>query len=290
MSSVAPPAAAAAPALAPMSPFLASRPLAATYGALPPPPASPHASGASDDLIAPPEPAALPARGGPPPSSSHPGAGLPWYGAPAPSYGAPPPRSSLWPGAAYAAPPPQPYTAVPHPPPPHHYYQAPPPSYGGMASSPYGAPAAPGQGASAAAGAGPYAAQGTYGPPAAPDHGALAGASPRSYSSPGAYAMIPHPEMAPSMDPYASLAQAYTAQTAAPPPFYFSHLLPVKLGPDNYLSWRAQVLPLLRSRYLEGYVDGSIPCPPPHHPAYHTWVAQDQAILSAIQSSLTPSV
>ena len=64
----------------------------------------------------------------------------------------------------------------------------------------------------------------------------------------------------------------------------------VKLTPDNYLSWRAQVLPLLRSRYLEGYVDGSIPCPPSHHPAYHTWVAQDQAILSAIQSSLTPSV
>ena len=60
---------------------------------------------------------------------------------------------------------------------------------------------------------------------------------------------------------------------AVPSPFYFSHLLPVKLTPDNYLSWRAQVLPLLRSRYLEGYVDGSITCPPPHHPAYHTWVA-----------------
>ena len=64
----------------------------------------------------------------------------------------------------------------------------------------------------------------------------------------------------------------------------------MKLAPDNYLSWRAQVLPLLRNLYLEGYVDGSIPCPPSHHPAYHTWVAQDQAILSAIQSSLTPSV
>jgi hypothetical protein len=77
---------------------------------------------------------------------------------------------------------------------------------------------------------------------------------------------------------------------SAPAPFYFAHLLPVKLTPDNYLSWRAQVLPLLRSRYLEGYVDGSLPCPSPYHPAYHTWVAQDQAILSAIQSSLTPSV
>ena len=49
-------------------------------------------------------------------------------------------------------------------------------------------------------------------------------------------------------------------------------------------------LPLLRSRYLEGYVDGTLSCPSPYHLAYHTWVAQDQAILSAIQSSLTLSV
>ena len=33
-------------------------------------------------------------------------------------------------------------------------------------------------------------------------------------------------------------------------PFYFAHLIPVKLTMDNYLSWRAQVLPLLHSRYL----------------------------------------
>ncbi|KAK1603990.1 hypothetical protein QYE76_027663 [Lolium multiflorum] len=44
------------------------------------------------------------------------------------------------------------------------------------------------------------------------------------------------------------------------------------------------------SRYLEGYVDGTYPCPSPYDPAYHAWVAQDQAILSAIQSSLTESV
>ena len=75
-----------------------------------------------------------------------------------------------------------------------------------------------------------------------------------------------------------------------PPPFYFAHLIPVKLKPNNYLSWRAQVLPLLRSRYLEGYVDGTLSCPSPYHPAYHAWVAQDQAILSAIQSSLKESV
>jgi hypothetical protein len=78
----------------------------------------------------------------------------------------------------------------------------------------------------------------------------------------------------------------------------------VKLTPDNYLLWRAQVLSLLRSYHLDGYVDGSIPCPsvvvhlttvdgtprPVTNPAYRQWTAQDQAILSAIQSSLTPSV
>ncbi|KAK1610428.1 hypothetical protein QYE76_034101 [Lolium multiflorum] len=89
---------------------------------------------------------------------------------------------------------------------------------------------------------------------------------------------MPAPQAAAPMDP------------SAPAPFYFAQLIPVKLTPDNYLSWRAQVLPLLSSRYLEGYVDGSLSCPSPYHPAYHTWVAQDQAILSGIQSSLTPSV
>jgi hypothetical protein len=89
---------------------------------------------------------------------------------------------------------------------------------------------------------------------------------------------------------YAPQPSAPADQVAALSPFYFSHLIPVKLTPENYLSWRALLLPLLRSRYLEGYVDGSLPCPLPYHPAYHTWVAQDQAILFPIQSSLTPSV
>ncbi|KAK1695648.1 hypothetical protein QYE76_012345 [Lolium multiflorum] len=87
-------------------------------------------------------------------------------------------------------------------------------------------------------------------------------------------------------------------------PFHFAHLLTVKLNADNYLLWRAQVLPLLRSHYLEGFVDGSLPCPPAilqvttadgapmviPNTAHRLWVAQDQAILGAIQSLLTPSV
>jgi hypothetical protein len=85
---------------------------------------------------------------------------------------------------------------------------------------------------------------------------------------------------------------------------HLAHLVTVKLNPDNYLVWRAQVLPLLRSYYLDGYVDGSFPCPPPmvhvlapdgtpmalQNPAHRQWTAQDQAILSAIPSSLMPTV
>jgi hypothetical protein len=86
--------------------------------------------------------------------------------------------------------------------------------------------------------------------------------------------------------------------------YYFSHLLTLKLIAENYLLWRTQVLPYLRSHYLEGFVDGSHLCPPATvsmtsatgtpvsvvNPAHRHWIAQDHAILGALQSSLTPSV
>ncbi|XP_073358374.1 uncharacterized protein [Aegilops tauschii subsp. strangulata] len=189
--------------------------------------------------------------------SSHPYGAPPHQPYPAPHQPYPVPSPSS-PGAAAAM---QPYSVPPthlYPAPPQAYPAPPPPPHVAAAALQYGAPAAASYGAPTAASVGPYP---SYSGPAA-------------HSSMGFYAP-PH---------------AHGDQAAVPSPFYFSHLLPVKLTPDNYLSWRAQVLPLLRSRYLEGYVDGSIPCPPPQHPAYHAWVAQDQAILSAIQSSLAPSV
>jgi hypothetical protein len=95
----------------------------------------------------------------------------------------------------------------------------------------------------------------------------------------------------------------------APPPLssyaavQFTHLLPIKLSHDNYLFWKAQIIPLLRSHGLLCFVDGSYPCPPEHvpiateggmvlmqNPEHGAWIQQDQAILSAIVSSLTPSV
>ena len=84
-----------------------------------------------------------------------------------------------------------------------------------------------------------------------------------------------------------------------PPPYHFGNHITIKLTPDNYIFWRAQVLPLLRSHYLLGYVDGTLPCPPAlidsvHgpvvNPAHRVWTAQDQANLSSIQGSLSPTV
>jgi hypothetical protein len=56
---------------------------------------------------------------------------------------------------------------------------------------------------------------------------------------------------------------AYTPPTvfttgSLPPPFHLGNLITVTLSPDSYIFWRAQVLPLLGSHYLLGYVDGSL--------------------------------
>ncbi|KAK1695332.1 hypothetical protein QYE76_012029 [Lolium multiflorum] len=192
-------------------------------------------------------------------------------------------------------------------PPPSQLYGAPPPSYYGQYGAPGGWPSAPPS-------LGAYAAPGGYGapapgswPPASSTYGAPHGTpayggypSP-SYAAPGGWSTAPPPTApAPLTDLSVYAPPRFPPAPPPPPPpehpgsasgpFYFAHLIPVKLKVDNYLAWRAQVLPLLRSRYLEGYVDGTYPCPSPYDPAYHAWVAQDQAILSAIQSSLTESV
>ena len=98
---------------------------------------------------------------------------------------------------------------------------------------------------------------------------------------------------------------ASSSSTYGVEPFNFSNLMTIKLsGGENYLLWRAAILPLLRSRYLMGYVDGSYPCPPERvlqqleggrtvsvfNPEHRSWVMQDQAILSGIVSSLMPQV
>ncbi|XP_071681644.1 uncharacterized protein [Lolium perenne] len=106
-----------------------------------------------------------------------------------------------------------------------------------------------------------------------------------------------------SMFSSAGFGGASSSTTTVAAPFHFGNLLTVKLGSDNYLLWRSAILPLLRSHFLMGYVDGTYPCPPERvlvqfegrpaaipNPEHRAWVMQDQALLSGINSSLTPAV
>lgn len=74
-----------------------------------------------------------------------------------------------------------------------------------------------------------------------------------------------------------------------------TNLVTVKLNIDNFLLWKAQILPFLKGHRLYGYIDGTISPPPPTvdgkpNLAYTDWALQDQLILSAINSSLTNNV
>ena len=40
------------------------------------------------------------------------------------------------------------------------------------------------------------------------------------------------------------------------------HLITIKLTHDNYLLWKAQIVPYLKGQHLFGYLDGSTPAPP----------------------------
>ncbi|GFY97861.1 hypothetical protein Acr_12g0004020 [Actinidia rufa] len=100
-----------------------------------------------------------------------------------------------------------------------------------------------------------------------------------------------------------------TTQTSTP--VTFTNFNPVKLTMDNFPLWLTQIVPHLKGGNLHGYVDGSIPCPPPTiptpskdvdfaltttndadvstspNPAYQIWQMQDQIILGAINSTLS---
>ncbi|KAB2615112.1 hypothetical protein D8674_021700 [Pyrus ussuriensis x Pyrus communis] len=87
--------------------------------------------------------------------------------------------------------------------------------------------------------------------------------------------------------------------TSSVNPFFSSMttIVNIKLDRANYPLWLAQILPILKSRDLMGYVDGSLDCPPKHlagntavNLEYVTWVQRDQMVLSWINGSLTASV
>ena len=76
------------------------------------------------------------------------------------------------------------------------------------------------------------------------------------------------------------------------------HLITIKLTRDNYLLWKAQIVPYLRGQYLFGFIDGSRPAPSPvsasdsdePNPDFQAWHLQDQLIMSALISSLSENI
>jgi hypothetical protein len=56
-----------------------------------------------------------------------------------------------------------------------------------------------------------------------------------------------------------------SSSSLPPAPTHYPSLGPPvteKLTRDNYILWRAQVLPPIRGAQLEGILDGSVPAPP----------------------------
>lgn len=77
-----------------------------------------------------------------------------------------------------------------------------------------------------------------------------------------------------------------------------------KFTRDNFLVWRAQVIPAIRGARLVGHLDGSLVAPPPtvvvekvdkskeehENSAYVHWVAHDQQLLGYLLSSMTKEI
>ncbi|RVW61832.1 Retrovirus-related Pol polyprotein from transposon RE2 [Vitis vinifera] len=79
----------------------------------------------------------------------------------------------------------------------------------------------------------------------------------------------------------------------APP--NIGHLVSIKLSDTNYLIWSSQIVPVLKSHDLMGFVDGSESCPSKSldgslNPAYILWNKKDQCVLSRINATLSDKV
>ncbi|KAG6784643.1 hypothetical protein POTOM_010341 [Populus tomentosa] len=97
------------------------------------------------------------------------------------------------------------------------------------------------------------------------------------------------------------LAMASSTSSISAPEFSpaKTHLpdISIKLASNNYLLWKAQVIPILRGHGLLGYVTNKITCPDSTiagadgvlqpNPAAATWLRTDQLILGWINSSLS---
>ncbi|KAM0032842.1 hypothetical protein Hdeb2414_s0016g00479421 [Helianthus debilis subsp. tardiflorus] len=70
---------------------------------------------------------------------------------------------------------------------------------------------------------------------------------------------------------------------------------PIQVVPDNFISWRKQVLSTLTGLELEQFVDGKTEPPPKvlegkPNPAYRLWFRQDQILLGALLGSCSATI
>jgi hypothetical protein len=50
-------------------------------------------------------------------------------------------------------------------------------------------------------------------------------------------------------------------------PIALTSQITIRLSSDNYIYWRTQVVPKLRSNLIYGFIDGKLPCPSETVPA-----------------------
>lgn len=71
-----------------------------------------------------------------------------------------------------------------------------------------------------------------------------------------------------------------------------------KLNPNNYLTWKSQIQPIIHGFNLTRFLDGPVPTrtiqtdagQTQDNPAFHPWDLQDQFLLGWIRSSLTEGI
>ena len=98
---------------------------------------------------------------------------------------------------------------------------------------------------------------------------------------------------------------ASSAHSASPPTSLtvVHHLITIKLTRDNYLLWKAHIVPYLKGQHMFAFLNGSWPAPPQTlltqlvatttlvpNPEFQAWHLQDQLILSALISSLSEKI
>nr|AAD19784.1 putative retroelement pol polyprotein [Arabidopsis thaliana] len=64
----------------------------------------------------------------------------------------------------------------------------------------------------------------------------------------------------------------------------------VELNGDNYNQWATEMLNALQAKRKTGFINGTIPRPPPNDPNYENWTAVNSMIVGWIRTSIEPKV